>query len=60
MVLLAADDVEEPGALGAEGQQHHLQDGGDNGDPQQHGPELLANQQRLQTKDLPGQGETDN
>ena len=52
LVLLAADDVEEPRTLGTERQQGHLKHSRHHGDAQQDRPQLLAAQQRLQTQDL--------
>lgn len=52
VVLLAADDVEEPGALWTEGQQRHLKNRGHDGQTEQHRPQVLAAQQGLQPEDL--------
>lgn len=52
LVLLAADDVEEPRTLGTERQQGHLKHSRHHSDAQQDRPQLLAAQQRLQTQDL--------
>lgn len=51
-VLFVAVDEQEAGALGAEGQQDALQQGRDEDDAQQQGPQLLVAHEGVQAEDL--------
>lgn len=55
-VLLVAVDEQEAGALGAEGQQHALQQGRDEDDTQQQGPQVLVAHDGVQAEHLRGAG----
>lgn len=52
LVLLTADNVEEPGTLRTEGQKRHLENGWHDCYTQQDWPQAITPQQLLQAEDL--------
>lgn len=56
LLFLHLVDQQESGALGTEGEGHQLQDGWDDGEPQQDRPEFFRPQDDIQAKDLLGEG----